>query len=102
MVRPGGSSRISPLVNTRVSIPSPPWRRNFTSRRTLAEEKERPGRVLFPIRVDDAVMDTTEQWAHDIKRTRHIGDFSRWKDHDAYQKAFDRLLRDLRIETPPP
>jgi hypothetical protein len=40
-----------------------------------------------------------EQWAHDIKRTRHIGDFSRWKDHDAYQKAFDRLLRDLRIET---
>jgi hypothetical protein len=25
----------------------------------------------------------------------NIGDFTRWKDHDAYQKAFDRLLRDL-------
>jgi hypothetical protein len=54
--------------------------------------------VLFPIRIDDAVMDTTEQWAHDIRRTRHISDFTRWKEHDAYSKALDRLLRDLRIE----
>jgi hypothetical protein len=30
--------------------------------------------------------------------TRHIGDFTRWKEHDTYQKAFDRLLRDLRVE----
>jgi hypothetical protein len=30
--------------------------------------------------------------------TRHIGDFSRWKEHDAYTKALDRLLRDLRVE----
>jgi hypothetical protein len=26
------------------------------------------------------------------------GDFTRWKEHDAYQKALDRLLRDLRVE----
>jgi hypothetical protein len=25
-------------------------------------------------------------------------DFNRWKEHDAYSKALDRLLRDLRIE----
>ena len=25
-------------------------------------------------------------------------DFTRWKEHDAYQKALDRLLRDLRVE----
>ena len=54
--------------------------------------------MLFPIRIDDAVMDTTKQWAHDIRRTRHISDFIRWKEHDAYSKALDRLLRDLRIE----
>jgi hypothetical protein len=29
---------------------------------------------------------------------RSIGDFTRWKEHDAYQKAPDRLLRDLRVE----
>ncbi len=34
----------------------------------------------------------------DIKRTRHIGDFKVWKNHDAYQKIFDRLLCDLKQE----
>ena len=68
-------------------------------RTALAEEERRPDRrVLFPIRLDNAVMNTTEQWAHDIRRTRHIGDFRAWKDHDAYRKALDRLLRDLQIE----
>jgi hypothetical protein len=66
--------------------------------RALDEERERKQLVLFPIRIDDAVMDTTEQWAHDIRRTRHIGDFTRWKEHDAYSKALDRLLRDLRVD----
>ncbi len=51
-----------------------------------------------PLRPDDGVMNTTQQWAHDIKRNRHIGDFSEWKDHDTYQKAFERLLRDLKAE----
>jgi hypothetical protein len=26
------------------------------------------------------------------------GDFIRWKEHDAYSKALNRLLRDLRVE----
>jgi hypothetical protein len=38
-----------------------------------------------------------QTWA-DIRRTRHIGNFSRWKDHHAYQQAFERLLRDLKAE----
>ena len=37
--------------------------------------------------------------AADIRRTRQIGDFANWKDHDAYQKAFERLLRDLKAES---
>ena len=51
--------------------------------------------VLFPIRIDDAVMKTSEAWAADIRRMRHIGDFRRWKDLKMYSKALDRLLRDL-------
>jgi len=58
--------------------------------------------VLFPIRLDDAVMQSDQAWAADIRRTRHIGDFSRWKDHDAYQQAFQRLLRDLKAEQETP
>jgi len=61
-----------------------------------AWERERDGRlVLFPIRIDDAVMSAPQPWAADIRRTRHIGDFTGWKDHDSYQKALQRLLRDL-------
>lgn len=55
--------------------------------------------VLFPIRLDDAVMETEEAWAADIRRTRHIGDFTGWKDHDNYKTAFERLLRDLETAT---
>ena len=62
------------------------------------KERERKETVLFPIRLDDAVMDSTSGWAADIKRSRHIGDFTRWKEHDAYQVALDRLLQDLRGE----
>jgi hypothetical protein len=37
-------------------------------------------------------------WPAFIRNTRNIGDFRRWKQHDSYQKAFDRLLRDLKAE----
>ena len=65
-----------------------------------AREKEDQLRheVLFPIRLDDAVMQTTKAWAADVRRRWHIGDFTQWKHHDAYQQAFERLLRDLKAE----
>ena len=55
--------------------------------------------VLFPIRLDDTIVDAVDGWAADIRRTRHIGDFTNWKDHDSYQTAFERLLRDLKAST---
>jgi hypothetical protein len=61
------------------------------------EEKQNKT-MLFPVRLDEAVMDCDKAWASDIHRTRHIGDFTGWKDHDTYQKAFNRLLRDLKAE----
>jgi len=48
------------------------------------------------VRLDDTVTDTDKAWAADIRRQRHIGNFTQWKDHDAYQKAFERLLRGLK------
>ena len=62
----------------------------------IEEEKESDRLVLFPIRLDDAVLNIREDWAAKIKRRRHIGDFSNWKDDGGYQKAFERLLRDLK------
>lgn len=62
----------------------------------LEEESKSNRSVLFPIRLDDAVMSTRDDWAAKIKRRRHIGDFSNWKDKSSYHKAFERLLRDLK------
>jgi len=66
---------------------------------TAFEKERRQGRiVLFPIRLDDAVLETDQAWAAAIRRARHIGDFRDWKTHDSYKKSFDRLLRDLKAE----
>jgi hypothetical protein len=48
--------------------------------------------------LDQTVMDIEEGWSALIRNTRNIGDFTRWKRHDAYQKAFARLLRDLQAQ----
>jgi uncharacterized protein YjbI with pentapeptide repeats len=68
--------------------------------RALDEERERKQVVLFPVRIDDAVMQTSEGWARLLRGQRNIGDFTRWKEHDSYQSSFDRLMRDLRVEKP--
>ena len=61
------------------------------------EREDRENRtVLFPIRIDDAAMEAPQPWAAEVRRTRHIGDFSDWQHHTAYRTAFDRLLRDLQ------
>ena len=67
--------------------------------RALNKEPEGVPNVLYPIRLDDAVMKSKAGWADDIRRTRQIGDFTNWKNPDDYQKAFNRLLRALKTET---
>ena len=69
-----------------------------------AREEQQKRQMLFPItivvfdgvkecRLFDA--DTGIDSAREI-REYFIPDFSNWKDHDSYQKAFSRLLRDLK------
>ena len=63
--------------------------------------------MLFPVKIvsysaladwECFDADTGKDLATEI-REYFIPDFSDWKqDHDAYQKAFERLLRDLRQE----
>src|SRR5260221_3064351 len=55
----------------------------------LAFERERQPPetlILFPIRIDDAVMQTNAAWAGDIRN---------WQDETAYQRALQRLSCDL-------
>ena len=62
----------------------------------LSEERRRKKLVLFPVRLDPTVMKTDEPWARKLRDNRNIGDFSKWKNHDAYKATFDRVLRDLK------
>jgi hypothetical protein len=67
----------------------------------LEKERRQKRLVLFPIRLDDAVMRTSRAWAGRVRRIVHMGDFRDWRSHDSYKKAFSRLLRDLRGEDKP-
>lgn len=66
--------------------------------RAVEKEKQQKRVVLFPIRLDDAVFETTEQWAYELRK-RHIGDFRNWTNPLLYQNAINRLLRDLNAGT---
>ncbi len=39
--------------------------------------------------------DTGEDLAEEVRKY-HIPDFSNWKNHDAFERAFARLEKDLR------
>jgi hypothetical protein len=68
----------------------------------MEREGEQNKTMLFPVRLADAVNEMKVGWPADVRRTRHTGDFTRWKDHDSYQKAFERLLCDLKAEEKKP
>jgi hypothetical protein len=84
------------------------WVKTEISKARKLETKD--GRqVLFPIRL--CSFETLRDWecfdadagkdsAREI-REYFIPDFSNWKDHDAYKKAFDRLLKDLQGKAEP-
>ncbi len=73
------------------------WVRKEFSK-AVDKEKQHGKTVLFPIRLDDSVFETSEQWAYDIRK-RHIGDFRNWTNPFLYQNAINRLLRDLNAGT---
>jgi len=60
-------------------------------------EREREQTVLFPVRLDDFILETREPWAKKL-RHRHIGDFRQWRSQDQYRKTFRRVLRDLKTK----
>jgi|HubBroStandDraft_6_1064221.scaffolds.fasta_scaffold01333_4 uncharacterized protein YjbI with pentapeptide repeats len=85
------------LVLSENSVVSPWVEREVQAAFEREDRSKKP--VLFPIRVDEAVMEASQAWAADIRRTRHIGEFGNWRDHNSYTKALERLLRDLKAET---
>ena len=64
--------------------------------------------MLFPIRLVD--QEALEKWELFDAKTKKdlpteiceyfIPDFSNWEDDEAFEKAFNKLLRDLEVEEP--
>jgi hypothetical protein len=81
------------------------WVKTEIQRARKAEKRE-GRRKLFPIRIVD--FETIKAWeCFDADSGKDLGveireyfipDFSNWKDHDSFETAFARLLRDLKSE----
>ena len=69
----------------------------FEVARALNEEIQQSRTILFPIRLDETVLLSEEDWIADIRTERNIGDFTDWDNSVKYRKAFDRLLTDLTV-----
>ncbi len=66
------------IVLSEASVQSAWVEREVNAAREREDREKRT--VLFPIRIDDEVMNTPQPWAADIRRSRHIGDFREWEN----------------------
>jgi hypothetical protein len=82
------------LVLSEYSIRSP-WVQQEVEA-ALEKEPQRDRHIIIPLTLDDAIYHTAQTWAATLRRSKHIGDFTRWKQHDNYQWAFERLLQELK------
>lgn len=66
----------------------------------LARQREGKGKreVLFPIRLDSAILHSGIEWAAPIRKRRHIRSFENWQHPPNYQKMLIGLLNDLHKE----
>ncbi len=81
------------------------WVKTETRKARKAEIKEGK-RKLFPIRLVD--FKTIREWkCFDADSGKDLGveireyfipDFSNWKEHDSFEAAFQRLLKDLKAD----
>jgi uncharacterized protein YjbI with pentapeptide repeats len=88
------------LVLSASSLQSPWVRREVQI--ALAKERRTGQQALFPIRLDDAVLETADAWPALVRDSRPIGDFRRSAEPDRYQAAFAGLLRALGASPPGP
>jgi len=68
-------------------------------RKAIEKENLSNKSILFPVRLDDAVMETKSEWLRHLVESKHIGDFRQWQSADAYQRAVSQLIRDLTLST---
>jgi uncharacterized protein YjbI with pentapeptide repeats len=81
------------LIISKNSIMSP-WIRNEIEA-GLAKERKEDREVLFPIKIDSAYKQDKLDWPVAMHREIHLADFSEWRNQDAYNEAFNNILKTL-------
>lgn len=59
----------------------------------LLKESNSKGNVLIPINLDNKIFDKESNYEKKyLVLTRHIGDFTKWKEPEVFNDSFDKLL----------
>ena len=90
------------LILSNASMNSPWVNNEIANARSREDQKTR--QMLFPItlvpfdRIKECRLFAADRGIDSAREIREyfIPDYSSWKDHDSYTKAFERLLRDLK------
>ena len=71
----------------------------YEANQAIDREIDQKRIILYPIRIDDTVLQSQEGWAAALRKRRHIGNFTHWTDPQQYQEVFDQLLKYLQPKT---
>jgi uncharacterized protein YjbI with pentapeptide repeats len=71
----------------------------FQMERALPLEERQHRTILFPLRLDDSVLQNLAWWATKLREKHPIHDFTGWKQPEEYQRVLTRLIDDLKAET---
>jgi uncharacterized protein YjbI with pentapeptide repeats len=71
---------------------------NDEAKHVLEEEARRRKKILFPIGLDSSIMDVNEPWGETVRKSRLTLNFAKWREPAAYEKAFQHLLQELRVQ----
>ena len=58
----------------------------------LKQMTDRVQQVLFPIQLDDALMEANTGWSNLIKKSHNVFDFSNWEIDSSYRKGVEELV----------
>ena len=87
------------LIASESSLKSPAVNREIE--RAIAQENERGKDVLFPVRLDDYILEGWKNHELHVDLTgKVIADARNWADPNVYAKVRDRLIRDLTSGSP--
>ena len=84
------------VVLSKFSVESPWIQKEVEA--AIEQERNCKRKVLFPVRLDNGLMDAEKDWLEGLQKTHHIYDFTAWQQWEAYYMEFSQLVEDLKTD----